>query len=64
MPTISEPTLERDQWAYARVRKAFIAEVIGEKTFEISLQQLGLCRQDIDAEIALAKMEMKRYDTR
>lgn len=64
MPTISEPTLERDQWTYKRVRAAFIGEVIGEKTFEISLQKLGLCPQDISAEIALAKMEMKRYDTR
>jgi hypothetical protein len=64
MPTISEPTIERDKWTYTRCRRAFIAGVIGEKTFEVSLHILGLCPQDIAAEIALARMEMKPHVTR
>lgn len=59
MPTISEPSLEANQWTYNRVRKAFIAGVIGEATFRVSLRHLGLAPCDIECEVALALREKR-----
>ncbi len=59
MPTRSNDILERNEWTYARVRAAFIRGTIGEKTFEVSLRHLGLAGQDVDAEIAQAKREIR-----
>lgn len=60
MPTHSNDLTERHQWTYARVRRAFIEGVIGEKTFEVSLSHLGLHGPDIRAEIADALREKRR----
>jgi hypothetical protein len=60
MPTISEP---RDPELFnakqSSVRYWFIVGSIGEATFRASLHILGLRGQDIDSEVALAKMEKK-----
>jgi len=60
MPTISEP---RDpdilSAKYSSLRYWFITDGIGEATYRASLLILGLRGQDIDAEVALAKMEKK-----
>lgn len=58
MSTLSNDVLEHHQWKFSRIRAAFIAGSIGEKTFEISLEILGLRGQDVQAEISLAKMEI------
>lgn len=60
MPTISEPRTERNQWTYDYCRKAFIAGEIGPTTFLVSLQILGLCPRDAEAEVNLARMEKRR----
>ena len=44
---------------FARNRDAFIRGVIGEATYRMSLQWLGLRGQDVTAEVNLAKMEMR-----
>lgn len=43
----------------SRDRDAFIRGVIGEATYKLSLEMLGLRGQDVKAEISLAKMEMR-----
>ncbi len=61
MPTIAEPR-DRDV-LYAKqssVRYWFIMGSIGEATYRASLHILGLRGQDVDAEVALAKMEKRR----
>lgn len=60
MPTISEPRTERDEWTYARCRRAFIAGEIGPTTFKVSLQLLGLPPRDAESEVNLARMEKRR----
>lgn len=60
MPTISEPLAEGRAWTYNRCRAAFQAGQIGEATFRVSLSILGLRGQDIDAEIAIARMESRK----
>ena len=61
MPTISEPKDRDILYAkHSSVRYWFILGHIGEATFRASLHILGLRGQDIDAEVALAKMERKR----
>jgi len=61
MPTISEP---RDpdilSARYSSLRYWYISGSLGEPTFRASLAILGLRGQDIDAEVALAKMEKKQ----
>lgn len=59
MPTISEIDHDLRNYKYNSLRQWFIVGTIGEATFRASLQILGLRGQDIDAEINLAKMEMK-----
>ena len=60
MPTISEPKDRNILYAkHASVRYWFIEGSLGEATFRASLHILGLRGQDIDAEVALAKMERK-----
>lgn len=60
MPTVSEPLAEGQAWTFTRCRTAFQAGQIGEATFRVSLSILGLRKQEIDAEVALARMEMHR----
>lgn len=43
----------------SRYRDLFIAGSIGEATYRVSLEILGLRGQDVTAEINLAKMEMR-----
>lgn len=59
MPTISEPTLERNQWTYSRVRAAFIRGTIGPITFLVTCKHLGMSQQEAEAEVALARMEAR-----
>ena len=59
MPTISEPTLERDQWTYSRVRAAFQRGAIGPITFKVTCRNLGMSESEAWAEVALAEMEAK-----
>lgn len=60
MPTISEPLTEQRSWTYARCRAAFISGAIGSVTFLVSLQLIGLSTRDAEAEINLARMEMRQ----
>lgn len=60
MPTISESPIEFNQWKYLRIRAAFISGAIGEATFRVSLEILGVRGQDLTAEIAHAKREADR----
>lgn len=58
MPTKAEPDCPDLLHAKASsIRCAFIHGLIGEATYRASLAILGLRGQDIDAEVALAKME-------
>ncbi len=59
MPTISEPDHDLRNARASSVRYWFITGALGEATYRASLLILGLRGQDIDAEVALAKMEMK-----
>lgn len=59
MPTVSEPLAEGHAWTFTRCRLAFQRGQIGEATFRVSLSILGLRKQEIDAEVALATMEIK-----
>lgn len=60
MPTISEPKTEANDWTYRRCRDAFIRGKMGPNTFMVSLQIMGLCPRDAEAEVALARMERRR----
>lgn len=60
MPTISEVDHDIRSAKASSVRYWFIVGSIGEATYRASLLILGLRGQDIDAEVGLAKMEMKR----
>lgn len=60
MPTQSNDVIEINEWTYQRVRAAFARGAIGEKTFEVSLNHLGIRGQDAAAEIAQAKREMRK----
>lgn len=44
----------------SRYRDLFIAGSIGEATYRVSLELLGLRGQDVTAEVNLAKMEKRR----
>lgn len=59
--TVAEP---KDPELYAaklsRFRELFLAGNIGEATYRVSLEILGLRGQDLTAEINLAKMEKMR----
>lgn len=57
MPTISESQLDLLNAKFHRLREAFIQRQIGEATFRVSLEILGLRGQALLAEIQLAKME-------
>lgn len=59
MPTLSESPIEHNQWTFNRVREAFKAGTIGEATFRVSLDILGVRGQAASTEIWLAKQEMK-----
>lgn len=63
MPTISESPIELNAWKFERVRSAFIAGTIGEATYQVSLEILGIRGQDASTEIWLAKQEIKRVIT-
>ncbi len=60
MPTISEPTLEAHQWTYSRVRAAFIRGAIGPVAFLVTCKGLGMSQSEAEAEVSLAKMEVRR----
>lgn len=57
--TVSEIDHDARTAGFARNRDAFIRGVIGERTFEACLLNMGLRGQDVTAEIGLAKMEMR-----
>ena len=59
MPTISEIDHDLRSARASSVRYWFISGAIGEATFRASLHILGLRGQDVDSEVALAKMEKK-----
>jgi len=59
MPTISEIDHDLRNAKASSVRYWFVSGAIGEATFRASLHILGLRGQDVDSEVALAKMERK-----
>ncbi len=59
MPTLSNDYLDLRNAKASSVRYWFIVGAIGEATFRASLSILGLRGQDIDAEVALTKMERR-----
>lgn len=67
MPTISEPQGDIRNQSFETVRAHFVAGRIGEATFRVSMQILGILPRDIHSEIALAMMERdeprRRYAT-
>ncbi len=60
MPTISEIDHDIRSAKASSIRYWFINGALGEATYRASLAILSLRGQDIDAEVALAKMEMTR----
>jgi hypothetical protein len=63
MPTVSEIDHDIRNAKASNVRYWFIMGHIGEATFRASLHILGLRGQDVDSEVALAKLE-KRTEAR
>ncbi len=57
MPTVSNDYLDLRTARFTRIRQAYIAGLIGEATFRVSLTILGLRGGDIEAEIQSAKEE-------
>jgi len=60
VPTVSESGGDLRTASFARAREAFIKGTIGQVTFAVSLEIMGLRGQDVTAEIQLAMMERKR----
>lgn len=60
MPTISEVDHDLRSHKQSSMRYWFVVGSIGEATFRASLHILGLRGQDVESEVALAKMEKRK----